>query len=140
MGTKPLRIGALLLCSLRFHARAHLGVVLGAMAGTAALVGALVVGDSVRGSLREMALERLGKTEFALAAPDRFFRADLAGRLSGGSSDDSNRQSTLGPNIHWMDAASVLRVPATASSQNGSARANHVQVLGVSTAITALGG
>ena len=47
--------------SLRFHARAHLGVVLGAAIGSAALIGALVVGDSVRESLTDMALRRLGK-------------------------------------------------------------------------------
>ena len=36
--------------SLRFHWRSHLGVVLGAAMGSAALIGALVVGDSVRES------------------------------------------------------------------------------------------
>ena len=46
--------------SLRFHARSHLGVVLGAVIGSAALSGALIVGDCVRGSLRERALSRLG--------------------------------------------------------------------------------
>ena len=49
--------------SLRYHARAHLGVLLGAIIGSAALVGALVVGDSVRGSLREMALLRIGNVQ-----------------------------------------------------------------------------
>src|ERR1035441_8330832 len=34
--------------NLSFHARAHFGVVLGAAIGSAALIGALVVGDSVR--------------------------------------------------------------------------------------------
>src|SRR5882724_4954100 len=66
--------------SLRFHARAHLGVVLGAVVGSAALVGALVVGDSVRGSLREMALARLGNVDVALSGRDRVFsdRLDLS--------------------------------------------------------------
>src|SRR5438270_129617 len=39
--------GTLILRSLRFHARSHLGVVLGAAVGSAALIGALVVGDTV---------------------------------------------------------------------------------------------
>ena len=43
-----------------------------------ALIGALVVGDSVRGSLREMALARLGKTHLALASNERLFRSQLA--------------------------------------------------------------
>ena len=38
--------------SLRYHARAHLGVLLGATVGSAVLIGALLVGDSVRESLR----------------------------------------------------------------------------------------
>ena len=52
----PVTFRRLILCSLRFHARAHLGVVLGAMVGSAALIGALAMGDSVRGSLKDMAL------------------------------------------------------------------------------------
>src|SRR5712692_9688548 len=67
--------------SLRFHARAHLGVVLGSTVGSAALVGALIVGDSVRGSLRDLALQRLGKVRFALENGDRLFGERLADRL-----------------------------------------------------------
>ena len=52
--------------SLRFRARAHLGVILGAAAGSAALIGALLVGDSVRASLSDMALARLGKVDAAM--------------------------------------------------------------------------
>jgi len=59
--------------SLRFHARAHLGVVLGAAIGSAALIGALLVGDSVRETLKERALARLGPIHFALSTQDRLF-------------------------------------------------------------------
>ena len=59
--------------SLRFHARAHLGVVLGAAIGSAALIGALVVGDSVRGSLRQRTQDRLGKVQYLLDSRDRRF-------------------------------------------------------------------
>ena len=75
-------LAALVRCSLVYHARSHLGALLGSAVGTAVLVGALVVGDSVRGSLRHMALARLGKTEFALNANDRFFRAALANEVA----------------------------------------------------------
>src|SRR5437899_12962125 len=68
--------------SLRFHARSHLGVLLGAIVGSAALVGALVVGDSVRGSLRDMALLRLGNVDLALSGGDRIFRDELANDLA----------------------------------------------------------
>ena len=67
--------------SLAYHVRSHLGVILGAAIGTAALTGALLVGDSVRGSLRDHALERLQGVSYALSSGDRFFRHDLAERL-----------------------------------------------------------
>src|SRR5437870_5211825 len=102
--------------SLRFHARTHLGVVLGAAVGSAALVGALVVGDSVRGSLRDLALARLGRVHMALASGDRFFRAELARNL-----------------IEPFDGVVVpaMHVPATAATADNSARANQVHLFGV---------
>src|SRR5207244_2553682 len=72
----------LALRSLIFYARSHLAVLLGAAVGTAVLLGALVVGDSVRSSLRQFAFARLGKTQLALAANDRFFRSQLAEDLT----------------------------------------------------------
>ena len=67
--------------SLRHNARAHLGVVLGAAIGSAALIGALLVGDSIRGTLRDMALARLGDVTAALDSGDRFFRDKLGTAL-----------------------------------------------------------
>jgi ABC-type antimicrobial peptide transport system permease subunit len=100
----------LILRSLRHHARSHLGVLLGATIGSAVLIGALLVGDSVRVSLREMALARLGNIEAAMATGDRLFRAELATNLK---------------------AAPVLALPGTANSADGSRRANRVHILGV---------
>src|SRR5439155_7363902 len=71
--TTSMTYRTLILRSLRFHARAHLGVILGVAVGSAALIGALAVGDSVRGSLRELALQRLGNIHYAMAPQDRFF-------------------------------------------------------------------
>src|SRR5438093_8844760 len=68
--------------SLRFHWRAHLGVLLGATVSTAILVGALAVGDSVRYSLRSLALARLGGIHLALSGQNRFFRTELAEALA----------------------------------------------------------
>jgi len=50
----------------------QLPISLGVAAATAVIVGALVVGDSVRTSLRDLALDRLGKVDYVLIAP-RFF-------------------------------------------------------------------
>ncbi|HTH46163.1 MAG TPA: hypothetical protein VMB21_01500, partial [Candidatus Limnocylindria bacterium] len=97
--------------SLRFYFRAHLGVLAGATLAAAVLIGALVVGDSVKESLKAKAAERIGGLAFAIHSNDRFFRQELL-------SDD-------------RAVASVLLLPATLSRQDASARANHVQLLGV---------
>ncbi|MBN2580068.1 MAG: ABC transporter permease [Pirellulales bacterium] len=67
----------LILASLRHHWRMNLAVSCGTAVGTAVLTGALLVGDSMRGSLRTLVLDRLGRIDDALVA-NRFFRADLA--------------------------------------------------------------
>ncbi|HWQ93716.1 MAG TPA: hypothetical protein VN673_18785, partial [Clostridia bacterium] len=87
--------------SLRFHARAHLGVVLGAAVGTAALAGALMVGDSVRFSLRQMAIERLGSVHFAIQTGDRPFQMDLMSRLR--SAENSEPVSIKGKPVSASD-------------------------------------
>ncbi len=101
-----------LLCSnLRFYARSHLGALLGVTVAGAILVGALAMGDCVRQSLRALALARIGQTTFALSSRDRFFRSTLADDL--------------------QPAAAVLQLPGAAATPDDSARANHVQILGV---------
>ena len=67
--------------SLGFYWITNLGVLLAVMVSTAILTGALVVGDSVRHSLRMMVEARLGKTQIALAPQNRFFTAGLANEL-----------------------------------------------------------
>ena len=63
--------------SLIWYRRTHLGVILGSAVATTILVGALAVGDSVRFSLNRLTALRLGTTEYALAAGDRFVRAHV---------------------------------------------------------------
>src|SRR5436190_8033531 len=104
-----------ILRSLRFHARSHVGTMLGVAVATAVLVGALAVGDSMRESLRELNLQRIGQIDFALPGKDRLFRAELA-------HDISDAQTKAAP---------VLFLPGTASNPDASARANHVQILGI---------
>ncbi len=70
----------LLLNSLAFYWRTHLAVLLGVAAGAAVIGGALVVGDSVRASLRQMTLKRLGEVDYAISG-GRFFTDELATRL-----------------------------------------------------------
>ena len=63
--------------SVAYHWRTNLAVVLGIMAGSAVLTGALIVGDSVRASLRRLTIERLGRIDEVLLA-ENFLRPELA--------------------------------------------------------------
>ena len=68
--------------ALRYYKATNLMVVLGVAVAVAVLAGALLVGASVRESLRQLALGRLGATEVIVTAPT-FFRAALADDLEG---------------------------------------------------------
>ena len=70
----PLR---LTLASLLYHWRTNFAVACGVAVCTAVLTGALLVGDSMRGSLRHLTLDRLGRIDEALVT-SHFFRAALA--------------------------------------------------------------
>ncbi|MEE9603391.1 MAG: ABC transporter permease, partial [Thermoguttaceae bacterium] len=74
-----------ILASLWHHRRVQLAVAAGVAVATAVITGALVVGDSVRGSLRELTLERLGRIEVMLLAAQPFRSAlaeEIAAQLS----------------------------------------------------------
>src|SRR5437899_3427060 len=113
--------------SLRFHLRSHFGVMAGVAIGSAALTGALVVGDSVRGTLTHTALARLGPAYFAMFSGDRFFLATLRERLCSASSKSDRTKAS--PSVCPMTYAIML--PGVASRQDGSARANQVTIIGV---------
>src|SRR5437763_1801340 len=72
----------LILRNLFFHRRGNFAVLLGVAVGAAVITGALLVGDSLRGSLRDRALRRIGWVEEALVAP-RFFRQPMAALRNG---------------------------------------------------------
>lgn len=67
--------------SLAFYWRTNLAVVAGVAIAVAVLAGALLVGESVRASLRELAVGRLGRTD-QLIASTQFFRQALASDLT----------------------------------------------------------
>ncbi len=104
--------------SLRFYWRTHLGVLAGVAVACAILTGALVVGDSVRFSLRKLALARLGRVTYAVATGDRYFREQLA--------DETG-------------AVPVLMARGIVSLPDGSARANNAQIVGVDARFWRLG-
>jgi len=94
--TRPLTASRFVADSLRHHRRIHLAVALGVATATAVLTGALLVGDSVRGSLRETALERLGRIDEVLVT-DKFFRTELAAEIV--AAYDSEHKPQVVPGI-----------------------------------------
>ncbi len=68
-----MHLRTLLRRNLRFHRRGNLAVLLGVAVGTAVLTGALLVGDSLRGSLRERVERQLLGVDSTMTA-NRFFR------------------------------------------------------------------
>lgn len=107
MTPTAMNLRTLFLRSLRHHWRSLLAVSLGAAVGTAVLTGSLIVGDSMRASLRDLTLERLGRVDCALVAA-RLFREQLAA--------DFNAAPAI-----------MLR----GSAMTDTARAGQVNVLGV---------
>jgi ABC-type lipoprotein release transport system permease subunit len=71
----------LTLRALTYYWRTNLAVVAGVATAVAVLAGALVVGDSVRGTLRQLALDRIGATDFAITSP-HFVREALANDIA----------------------------------------------------------
>src|ERR1051326_349320 len=78
-----------ILASLRHYRRIHLAVAAGVAVATAVLTGALLVGDSMRGSLRDLTLERLGLIDCAVVAAHPF-RAELAKELASEAGFEEN--------------------------------------------------
>ena len=98
---------------------------LGAAVASTALTGALLVGDSMRGSLRDLALERLGRIGHALIS-ERFFRADLAADfpaptvpailLSGSARHATSQARASRVQIQGVDARFATLFPAQSAA------------------------
>lgn len=71
----------LIVASLHHYWRTHLAVAAGVAVAAAVLTGALLVGDSMRGSLRHLVLDRLGRIDHVLMT-GRLFREELADELA----------------------------------------------------------
>src|SRR5215467_11520988 len=67
--------------SLAYYWQTNLVVVLGVAVAVSVLAGALLIGESVRGSLRDLSARRLGKTDDMISSPN-FFREQLASEIS----------------------------------------------------------
>lgn len=105
--------------SLIYHWRMNAAVALGVAAATAVLTGALLVGSSMRGSLKHLALDRLGRVDDVLVG-GKFFRRELADEVA---SDPGFRQ-------HHASAVPAILFPhGTVAQAAGSDRRRASQVL-----------
>jgi ABC-type antimicrobial peptide transport system permease subunit len=75
-----MRSSTLIKRSLKYYWRTNVAVILGVATAVAVLAGALLVGDSVRGSLRDLFLRRLGNADYVVTSTG-FFREKLVDDL-----------------------------------------------------------
>ena len=114
--------------SLSYFWRIQLAVLLGAAVAAAVLTGALLVGDSVRGSLRNLTLDRLGRIDYALVS-ERLFREGLATDLS---------RKLEGETQFYRETVPAILLNGTAINAKTKARASRVQIQGIDERFTDL--
>jgi putative ABC transport system permease protein len=110
----------LVLRGLIYYWRTNAAVVLGVATAVAVLAGALLVGDSVHGSLRDLVLQRIGRTDRILVSSG-FFRAALA--------DDLRADPTFASSFDGV--CPIIAVEGLASDPVSGRRAPRVQVYGI---------
>lgn len=101
-----MKLRTLIARSFWFHRRGNLAVLLGVAVGAAVITGALLVGDSLRGSLRDRALRGLAWVDVAMVSP-RFVRIPANHRLG----EWAERGITLRANLQGRDGKQIS--PAT---------------------------
>lgn len=125
----------LVLRSLIYHWRIHASVAMAAAAATAVLTGALIVGDSMRGSLRDLVIGQLGNIDHVVVA-DHFFREDLAIELS--CESKFQRQFQSAHSAFFLQVA-VERQASTGKTQNLPGRASGVMLWGLDEGYAGIG-
>ncbi|WP_430972052.1 FtsX-like permease family protein [Sunxiuqinia rutila] len=110
--------------SLLHFWKLNLTIVFGVALSTAILLGAFIIGDSVSYSLQQITLQRLGQTNWVVTGGERLFRAELAEAVS---SEEIKNTSLL-----FSNGMGVLN--------GGQARANQLQVWGISADFNAFAG
>lgn len=120
-------IWKLVVRTLFHYARLNFALLVGVALTAAILSGSLVVGDSVKESLRRNAAARIEGIGFAVVGGDRFFSEELADRLA----KHPKVNTTVSP---------VVQALGTVATPDANVRANGVQVLGVDERFWSLGG
>lgn len=115
-----MRPSRLVLRGLTYYWRTNAAVVLGVATAVTVLAGALLVGDSVRGSLRDLVRQRLGATDQVIVSAG-FFREQLA--------DDLRSDASFGSMFDGI--CPMVIAQGFVTKQDGGSRAGQVRVYGV---------
>ena len=110
----------LILKSAWHYRKLNLMIILGIALSTAILVGALIIGDSVKYSLQQITVQRLGKTSQVITAGERLFGQKLAIELA-------EKTGT--------ETAALLRANGFGVIDGGDLRINQLAVWGVNATI-----
>jgi ABC-type antimicrobial peptide transport system permease subunit len=110
----------LVLRGLAYYWRTNLAVVFGVATAVAVLGGALLVGDSVRGSLRALVVDRLGNTDYVVLSSG-FFREQLA--------SDVRKQPEAATS--FSNVVPLVVANAIVSVQETGRKAGQVRIYGV---------
>jgi ABC-type lipoprotein release transport system permease subunit len=116
----PMRSLTLIKRNLTHYRRTNLAVITGVSIAVAVLAGALLVGDSVRASLQDIFLSRLGNTDIVITSAS-FFRERLA--------DDVRSHKTF--NDHFSDACPLIVYEAIVAHEKSGRRGVSISVYGV---------
>ena len=109
--------------NITYFWRTNVAVVLGVAVGVSVLSGALLVGTSVRTSLRALALERLGSVEQVITSLG-FVRESFATDLESIERDTDSAEG-------YESIAPLVAVEGFVTHQQSGRRASRVQVYGV---------
>ena len=116
-----MRTAQLVRRNLTYYWRTNLAVVFGVAIAVAVLAGALLVGDSVRASLRDLVLHRLGKTDYVTSS-NEFFREQLSAELQKHNQFAAEGFATTCP---------LITLEGNVGHQSNKRRATVVRVYGV---------
>jgi len=115
-----MHVSRLVYRGLTHYWRTNIAVVLGVATAVAVLAGALLVGDSVRGSLRDLVVQRLGRAD-QLILSSGFFREQLTGDLIA--------DPAFAASVHGI--VPLVVTEGVVTEQDSGRRAGKVQVYGV---------
>ena len=116
-----MRSSQLITRSLTHYWQTNLVVIFGVATAVAVLAGALLVGDSVRGSLRDLFMQRVGNAELVVSGTT-FFREQLPADLKG------NHQF---PATGFNDACPLIAIEGSVTHERSRSLASGVRVYGI---------